>query len=41
MKKDKALNVFLIFILIAILFVGFFPIYFTPDKTDVSTVSIA
>lgn len=41
MKKDKALNVFLIFILIAILFVGFFPIYFTPDKTYVRTVSIA
>jgi len=40
MKKDKALNVFLLFILIALLFVGLFPIYFTPDKIYARPVSI-
>ena len=40
MKKDKALNVFLLFILIALIFVGFFPIYFSPDKTWTRTVSV-
>lgn len=40
MKKDKALNVFLLFIWIGILFVDFFPVYFSPDKTYTRTVSV-
>ena len=40
MKKDKALNVFLLFTWIALLFVEFFPIYFSPDKTYTRTVSV-
>ena len=40
MRREKAINVFLFFFLQAMLFVCFFPIYYSIDKIHVRTVSL-
>lgn len=40
MRREKAINVFLFFFLQAMLFVCFFPVYFSFDKIHVRTVSL-
>lgn len=40
MRREKALNVFLFFLLQAMLFVSLFPIYFSVDKIHIRTVSL-
>ena len=40
MRRDKAANVFLFFVLQAMLFVWLFPVYFSVDKINIRTVSL-
>lgn len=41
MRRDKAINVFLFFMLTALLFVSLYPIYFSPGEIHIRTVTLA